>query len=259
MSRVLVTGSAGKIGQAVVRELLLQQHEVIGFDRVPTPGLPSEHSIVGSVQDLAALQRAATGIDCLIHLAATPDDATFPRGTPPHDGDNFTTELLPNNILGGYHIFEAARQANIPRVAIASTGQVIDGHLEDGNIPVVATSPFRPRYLYACTKVFLEMVGQVYAEHHGMQVVAVRLGWCPRDAEQLQQLGEDPDGPDVYLSEGDVGHYFAAVVDARSWLGFRMNYVTSQPVRQLLYDLEPARQLTGFIPQDRWRRGRAPF
>src|SRR5437870_1958583 len=104
----------------------------------------------------------------LFHLAATPDDARFPRGAPPDDGDNFLSELVPNNIVGPYQVLEAARTLKIPRVILASTGQVIDGHLRAGNIPVTPDSPPRPRYLYACTKVFLEALGQVYSRQHGI-------------------------------------------------------------------------------------------
>ena len=44
---VLVTGSAGRIGRAVVAELLTRGHRVRGFDRVPSPGLPD--SAVGDL------------------------------------------------------------------------------------------------------------------------------------------------------------------------------------------------------------------
>src|SRR5262245_31984021 len=139
--RILVTGSAGRIGRAVVAELVARTHRVTGFDIRPTPGLPPERSVVGTLTDAKALHTAATGGQPIIHLAATPDDARFPRGTPPDDGDNFVSELVPNNVVGPYQVMEAARSLGIPRVILASTGQVIDGHLRDGKIPVTPDSP----------------------------------------------------------------------------------------------------------------------
>ena len=132
--RILVTGSAGRLGRAAVKELVSRGHTVIGFDLRSTPGLPN--SIVGTLQDVDALNRAMVGADVLIHLAATPDDARFPRGTAPDDGDNFLSELVPNNIVGGYHVLEAARRAGVKRVILASTGQVVDGYLDAGRLPV---------------------------------------------------------------------------------------------------------------------------
>src|SRR5947207_1120508 len=69
---VLVTGSAGRIGQAVVGELKRRGHKVHGFDRVPTPG--TDAALVGDLTDPAAVQRAMAGAAALVHLAATPDD-----------------------------------------------------------------------------------------------------------------------------------------------------------------------------------------
>jgi len=253
--RVLVTGSAGRLGRAAVRELTSRGHHVFGFDLVPTPGLPADRAIVGTLQDLSALRQAMSGMECLIHLAATPDDARFPRGTPPDDGDNFVSELLPNNILGGYHVMEAARMVGVPRIIIASTGQVIDGHLDDGNIPVTQYMEYRPRYLYACTKVFLEAVGRAYSVEHKMQVLAVRLGWCPRDARQVAELARSTEDQDVYLSPGDAGRFFAAAVEVSKLPLFDVVYVTSRPLQMLRYDLEPARKLVGFEPQDQWPTG----
>src|SRR5690349_11184820 len=89
-SFVLVTGSSGRLGRAVVAELLRRNHRVRGFDREPATYPPE--FVTGNITDRAAIDEAMKGIECLIHLAATPDDA------------DFLTELLPNNILGGYHV-----------------------------------------------------------------------------------------------------------------------------------------------------------
>jgi uronate dehydrogenase len=251
--RVLVTGSAGRIGRAVVRELTARGHTVIGFDLRPTPGLPDTHSFVGSLSDTDLLAKAMTGVDCLVHLAAAPDDSHFP----PAEVDNFESELLPSNVLGGYQVMRAARVAGVRKAILASTGQVIDGHLDDRNVPVTVGAPYRPRYLYACTKVFLEMLGRVYAERHGMTALAVRLGWCPRDAKQVAEIAADPESQEVFLSPGDAGRFFAAAVGtpAAGLPRWAVVYVTSRPRGLPLYDLAPAAKLVGWAPTEQWPTG----
>lgn len=253
--RILITGSAGRLGRAAVRELVARGHSVLGFDQHPTPGLTE--FIVGTLQDADALNRAAAGADVLIHLAATPDDATFPRGVAPNDGDNFLSELVPNNIVGSYHVLEAARKNGVQKVLLASSGQVVDGYLDQGQSPVLASWPTHPRYLYASTKVFLEAIGSAYAHAHGMKVLAVRLGWCPRDAGQVAQIAASPEDQDVFLSPGDAGRFFACAVEAElaRLPPFAPVFVTSLPLQHLLYDLAPARELVNFVPQESWPTG----
>ncbi|HEU0010514.1 MAG TPA: NAD-dependent epimerase/dehydratase family protein, partial [Verrucomicrobiae bacterium] len=53
---VLVTGSAGRIGQAAVAALTAAGWRVRGFDRAPTPG--AAESITGDLTDAEALRRA---------------------------------------------------------------------------------------------------------------------------------------------------------------------------------------------------------
>ncbi len=252
--RILVTGSAGRIGRAVVAELVARGHEVVGFDRVPTPGLSETQCAVGSLTDAAILGEAARGSAAIVHLAATPDDASFPRGEPPNDGDNFLSELVPNNIVGPYQIVETARTLKIPRVILASTGQVIDGHLKADNVPVTPDYPPRPRYLYACTKVFLEALGRVYAKEHGIEVLTVRLGWCPRPGQE-EEFRQSDFGPDVYLSPGDAGRFFASAVEVPQLPPFAVVYACSRPVTRVLYDLGAARELLGWEPHDQWPAG----
>lgn len=254
--RILVTGSAGRIGRAVVAELVARGHTVVGYDLHPTPGIPSELSVVGTLTDAAALRQAATGADGIIHLAATPDDARFPRGAAPDDGDNFLSDLVPSNIVGPYQVLEAARSLKVPRVILASTGQVVAGYFEGAPLPVGPEVLPRPRYLYACTKVFLEALGQVYAREHGLEVLAVRLGWCPRVGQE-EEFRNSPFGPDVYLSPGDAGRFFAATVEVPALPPFAVVYATSLHVHRHMYDLSKSRELLGWEPQDRWSAGGA--
>jgi len=259
--RILVTGSAGRIGLAVVAELVNRGHDVVGLDLRETPGLPAGSYFVGSVSDGPLLKWLAHNTDCVIHLAATPDDAKDAAGRILFDADSFLGGLVPNNLQGTYAVLEAVRASRGKRVILASSGQVIDGHLPDdyasGTVPtaVTAASLFQPQYLYSCTKVFLEAMGQVYARHHAVNAIAVRLGWCPRDAGQVAQLDADPVCHDVYLSPGDAGRFFAACVEAVTLPPYAVLYATSRPVRHTLYDLTDAKTLTGWEPRDTWPEG----
>lgn len=238
---VLVTGSAGRIGRAVVAELQARGKPVRGFDRIPSPNLTN--AVVGDLTDAAAVRRAMEGVGTVIHLAATPDD------------DDFLTQLAPNNILGVYHVLESARLAGVRRVILASSGQVVWWQRERGPWPIRSDDPPTPRGWYAAAKVFLEAAGRMCAESHGMSAIVVRLGWCPRSREHIEELEALDWAKDVYLSPGDAGRFFACAVEAPADLRFALVYATSKPLRTAMYDLASAKQLLGFEPLERWPEG----
>ncbi len=240
---VLVTGSAGRVGQAVVKELLARGHTVRGFDRVPTPGLAD--ALVGTITDADAVQRAMQGVKTLVHLAATPDDA------------DFLTELLPNNLTALYLVMEAARNAGVERLILASSGQVNcwQNEKHNGPWPVRVEDIVTPKYWYAATKMFMESIGRSYAEVHGMSVIVARLGWCPRTPEQVREIASSELFRDVYFSPGDAGRFFACAVEAPASLQFATVYATSKPLVAARFDLEPTKRLLGFEPQECWPAG----
>lgn len=238
---VLVTGSAGRIGRAVVAALVAAGWRARGFDREPTPG--TGDFVVGDLTDGAALQRATHGAAALIHLAATPDD------------DDFLTRLLPNNVVGLYHALEAARLAGVKRVLLASTGQVVWWRQLEGPHPIRVEEACAPRHWYAVTKIAAEMAGKAYARNFGMTVIAMRLGWCPRDPQQVAELQATPRGHNSYLSPRDAGRFCVKAVEADLEPGFSIVFVCSRPKHTPVFDPEPARRLVGFEPQDQWPEG----
>ncbi|HXG47520.1 MAG TPA: NAD(P)-dependent oxidoreductase [Methylomirabilota bacterium] len=240
-ARVLVTGSAGRLGQAAVAALAAAGWSVRGFDRRATPG--AVESVVGDLTDWSALHRAATDAAAMIHLAAVPDD------------DEFLTQLLPSNLVGLHHALEAARAGGVQRVLLASTGQVNWWQLMEGPWPIKPEDPITPRHWYAVTKVAAEAAGRVFARTHGLTVLALRLGWCPRTWDQAREIASSPRGQDTYLSPGDAGRFFVRALEADLPPGYWTLFVTSRPVTNTLFDLEPTRRLVGWEPLERWPDG----
>jgi hypothetical protein len=103
--------------------------------------------------------------------------------------------------------------------------------------------------------VFLEALGQVYARDHGVAVLMVRLGWCPRDAGQVEEIRRSERAQDVYLSPGDAGRFFAAAVEAASLPSYAIVYATSRHTQRYRYDLAPTRDLLGWEPREKWPTG----
>jgi uronate dehydrogenase len=240
-SLVLVTGSSGRIGSAVVNELRKRGHAVRGFDLVPTPGLPD--MVLGDLTNVDAVRRAMHGVTSLVHLAATPDD------------DDFLARIVPNNIIGVYHVLEAARDSGVKRMILASSGQVVWGTRLTGPWPVGVDVQPSPKYWYAAGKMFLEAAGRAFADGFGMSVIAVRLGWCPRTKEQVAEIAAANWAQDVYLSPNDAGRFFACAVEAGTPISFAVVYATSQPVKTLRYDLETTKKLLGYEPAEKWPTG----
>ncbi len=135
----LVTGSAGRIGRAVVRELKARGHFVRGLDLAPTAG--ADDSVVADLTDADAVQRAAQGVAALVHLAATPDDDDF---------DEANAEQHPGSVprLGG---------GAVGGSAAAGAGEQRTGRVASAVHGAVAHSGRRAADAagwYAATKVF---------------------------------------------------------------------------------------------------------
>ena len=236
---VLVTGSAGVIGRAVCRELAGRGHAVRGFDLGPSPELADGR--VGSVADRPTVDAAMAGIEAVVHLAATP-----------HDYD-FMSDLLPNNIVGTYHIMDSAQQHGVRRLVFASTMQVISKVTPADGRCVRVADGVGPANLYAATKVCGEALGQVYAQHD-MSVIAVRIGWLPRSAAEAQSAAGSRHVRSVYLSHADAGRFFACAI-AATGIKFAVVFATSRPDGESVLDPEPARRLLSFDPVDRYPEG----
>lgn len=242
--RVLVTGAGGVIGKLVAEDLLRRGHTVRGFDRTPMPYLAD--AVEGDLVDRAAVDRATVGMETVIHLAAYPNDADFMK------------VLLEPNIIGVHHIFESARLAGVTRMIAVSTSQVISAlQLNSAEYPdevMHPDGPVGPMNYYACGKLFLEAVGQMYHYTHGMDVMIVRPGWLLRTPREVGSIGVSKRAQTWYLSYRDAQRFFACAVDAPP-VGFARYFACSGVRDHVAFDLDPARRQIGYEPEEYFPAG----
>ena len=199
---------------------------------------------MGDLSDRDAVRRAVEGMDVVIHLGAYPNDA------------DFLDVLLEPNVRGLFHICDAAREFNVQRLSLASTMQTVTGHgwpdrairIEEGPAPVNH---------YALTKVWAEEMGYMMARNHNMSVVNVRIGWLPRNPGEADRLKSNRIGPDCFFSHADSQRFYERVVESETpRAGEAVTvFATSKPAQIERMDLEPARRILGYEPQDVWPAG----
>lgn len=244
--RILLTGSAGAIGRCIAPALIERGHDVRGFDLAESPDLAD--AVVADLTDRAALDRAMAGRDTLIHLAACPS----PRA-------DFLGQLLEPNIIGLYNAFEAARQAGVKRIIFASTMQTLNGfdprEHRPADDPITVAHGTKPNNYYALTKLWAEQVGEMISRLDGITAFAVRIGWFPPNVRSLQGM-RDLQAERWHLSHDDAKRFFVAAVEAPDPdPRFAILFATGPAS---FVDLEPARRLIGYDPQDEFPAG-CPF
>lgn len=243
--RVLVTGSTGAIGEPLCRYLVQRGHAVRGFARRPSPGL--DDYVTGDLSDREAVRRAVDGVDTVVHLGAFPNPA------------DFIDVLLQPNVVGLYHVCEAAVEFGVERLVLASSVQVISGH-RFRDRPVAVEDGPAPTNHYALTKAWAELAGDMYARVHQLSVISVRIGWLPRNPEEARRLAASATGPDIFLSHRDSDHFLARCVESPNPPRGTsvILHASSRPAGTPRMDLEPARRVIGYVPQDTWPEG-LPF
>ncbi|MDA3960715.1 MAG: NAD(P)-dependent oxidoreductase [Planctomycetota bacterium] len=241
MGRVLITGAAGSIGRCVATGLHQEGWAVRGFDRASDPELGWDY-VQGDITDAAALAAAMADCDAVIHLAAYP-----------HCDGVMLDNLLQPNIIGVWTVLETARAQQLKRVVLASSVNAANGKQTRGR-GAVSNDLDAPGNEYGLTKVFAEHAGRFAHHQHGLSVIAIRIGWFPRDAGEVAKIVKHG-CENAYLSYDDCLRCFACALRCDD-PGFALVYALSKPdPKPSRWDAEPAERLIGFVAQDRWPSG----
>lgn len=238
-SRILVTGASGALGHTVACGLREHGYSVCGFDRVP--GRHGNEHRVGDLLDVEAVKAAARGADAVIHLAAVADR------------QRFAAEIVPHNIVGTHHVLEASRLARVRRFVYASSCRVVGG-LDWAGAAIGLDAGFVPGDHYGVSKATGELLTDMYARRFGMQVVCARLGWFPRNVEEAEKLPSVSFGRRIYLSHADALRFFVRSLETPE-LSQATVFVVSKNDGDPAFDLEPARRLLGYEPEDSFPHG----
>ncbi|NTG51131.1 NAD(P)-dependent oxidoreductase [Agrobacterium rhizogenes] len=174
LKTLLMTGAAGGVGQAL-RPLLSEIAEnVVLSDIVAVDDLrPNERFVGCDLADRSGVDALVQGVDGIIHLGGVSTEKAFDL-------------ILQGNIIGLYNLYEAARQAGMPRIIFASSNHTIGYYRRDERID--STVPTRPDSLYGVSKVYGEAVASLYFDKFGQETLSVRIGSCfpePRNPRML--------------------------------------------------------------------------
>src|SRR5262245_43307593 len=131
--RILVTGSAGHLGEALVRTLQGDGYEVVGLDLVASP---FTHE-VGSIVDRAQVKRCMKGVDAVIHTA------TLHK---PHVATHLRQDFIDTNITGTLTLLEEAASVGVKCFVFTSTTSTFGSALTPpaGAPAVWVTEDLRP-------------------------------------------------------------------------------------------------------------------
>jgi UDP-glucose 4-epimerase len=183
--KVLVTGSAGRIGRAVYGRLL-KQHTVVGLDIVASPTT----DVVGSVEDAGLLQGILRDCHSVVHTAAL---------HAPHVGHASSERFWAVNVEATERLARLSAKAGARRFVFTSTtalygaGRKASGAalwLDEASIP-------EPVTVYHGTKVAAEMALHRIASTHDLQVTVLRIGRCFPEPASLMAVYRLHRGVDV--------------------------------------------------------------
>jgi UDP-glucose 4-epimerase len=250
--RVLVTGSSGHLGEALVRTLRKLGHEVLGLDVLKR----SFTTHVGSIVDRACVRHCITGVQVVFHAA------TLHK---PHVGTHSRQKFIDTNIAGTLTLLEEAVAAGVDSFILTSSTSVFG----DALVPPPGAPAARitedvtpiPKNIYGVTKAAAEDLCQIFHRNEKLPCIVLRT------SRFFPEEDDDPAARAAYADDNlKVNEYLYRRVDLSDVvsahllaaelapsIGFR-KYIVSATTPFLPADLP---ELRVDAPRVVWRRAPA--
>ncbi|MEE4360042.1 MAG: NAD(P)-dependent oxidoreductase [Pseudomonadales bacterium] len=182
--KTLVTGSAGRLGAALVRRLRAAGEAVIGIDVEASPTTDQ----VASVTDRTRLRTLLTGVDAVLHTATLhkPQVATHSR-----------QQFIDTNVSGTLALLEAAVDARVGSFVFTSTtsifGQALRAGPDQAAVWVTEDLAPVPRNIYGVTKTAAEQLCELIHRREGLPVLILRTSrfFAEIDDDEARQAAMD--------------------------------------------------------------------
>lgn len=186
--KILVTGTAGRVGRAIYIKLL-KNHEVVGIDRTPC----STADYVGDIRDADLVAKALDRVDVIIHTAAL--HAPHVGLVSDHEFDSInvdaTEQLALQGIKAGIKHFVFTSTTAL--YGYASTPDGIAGWVNENTLPL-------PKSVYHRSKIKAERQLEDISTLFNLPVTVLQMSRCfpePADLMSVYRLTRGIDARDV--------------------------------------------------------------
>src|ERR1700758_3638271 len=190
--RFLVTGSAGHLGEALVRTLRDLDHDVVGVDILESPFT----TLVGSIAEPSVAIECMRGVQVVLHAA------TLHK---PHVATHSRQEFIDTNITGTLNLLEEAASAGVTAFVYTSTTSVFGDALvpPPGEPAAWVTEDVVPvpKNIYGVTKTAAEDFCQLFARNHSLPVIVLRTSRFFPEADDSREVREAYDDPNSKANE----------------------------------------------------------
>jgi UDP-glucose 4-epimerase len=190
--RVVVTGSSGHLGEALVRALAADGEDVVGLDLVPSP----ETTATGSIADRAWVRRWMEGAGAVVHAA------TLHK---PHVGSHRRQDFVDTNVTGTLTLLEEAAAAGVGRFVFTSTTSAFGRALvpPPGAPAAWITEEVAPlpRNVYGATKTAAEDLCELVHRDHGLPCLILRTSRFFPEADDRDDVRAAYDDLNVKVNE----------------------------------------------------------
>lgn len=147
--KVLLTGGSGDLGSVLSMKLMDRGDVPISLD-LREPGYSDVEFIHGSILDRDILESAASGVDCVVHIAAWHGIHEFKKEKDEYDFWNL-------NVTGTFMLLESCARAKISKFVFISSTSVDDWP-----------------GIYAHSKILAEDLMRTYVARHQMRIITLR-------------------------------------------------------------------------------------
>jgi UDP-glucose 4-epimerase len=223
--KILITGSSGHLGEALMRTLQDSDHEAVGLDIKPGPFT----QLVGSIVDRDFLKDSMRSVNAVIHTA------TLHK---PHVVTHSAQEFVDTNITGTLNLLQEAVSAGIASFIYTSTTSAFGRALvppagapaawiTEDVVPV-------PKNIYGTTKVAAESLCELFHYQSGMPCLVLRTSRFFPEEDDDKRAREGFDDANLKVNEllhrrGDVEDMVSAhllALEKAPAIGFR-RYIIS--------------------------------